>query len=366
MAGNGGLIMDLDAFFEEANTNPGRKQALDDFFRTIPVPRFSADATVYATQLKGIIQNGNIKDFRRFVETFHISPNAMITFKYVNQISDTYRTLRLPLFFAVAGAIGTFNRAFADYLFSKHPDLSIRVPFPDMEYLNTDANDYLPEQMTALMLAAVNGSPDGVQYLLEKGMHPGDRSHKKTALDFLFDVIDTGIMQTIDRLQVRRNSPGISRGERNHIDVLIEDLEDVHRRLYEPIAEILDNVTPDLRIIPTAGIQNVKSKLRSSLPTALQYLSVKGIETGNGRTLRLPRNVVREMVGPKRLPGIHVAPTNTGVSRVNTTLFENAPEPYVNTTNNINVPTNLRRIQTNNANTRRTRRNRRKVSRRRR
>jgi hypothetical protein len=309
----------------------------------------------HSARFQYMILSNNIKEFRRFIELFNISPNAMITFKYIHPISDTYRTLRLPLFFAVAGAIGMFNRELTDYLFSKRPDLSIRVPFPDIEYLNTESDDYLPEQLTALMLAAINGSLEGVQYLLEKGMHPGDRSHKKTALDFLFDVIDTGIKQSIDRLQARRNSPGISRGERNHIDVLIEDLEDVYRRLYEPIAEILDTATPVLRTIPTANLQNVKTKLRSSLPTALKYLSVKGIDTQNGRTLRLPRNVVREMVGPKRLPGVRIEPVNTGVGRINTSLFENE-EKYVNTSNNINAPTNLRRIQTNNtANTRRRR-----------
>jgi len=75
------------------------------------------------------------------------------------------------------------------------------------------------------------------------------------------------------------------------------------------------------------NLQSVKSKLRSSLPGAFQ-LSVKGIPGRNGSRLYLPRNVVRHMVGPKRLPGVRVAPVNTGVSRVNTSLFENEEEYY--------------------------------------
>ena len=337
MAARNRFITDLDAFFEQGNAEPGVKEKLNTFFENADLGFFTnANGTTrYGYYFKELLYSKDLDSFDEFMSTFNVSPNATCTLEIKDPIRRRYDTIRAPLFCFVTGIGGVFIGEFADYLLEKGVNVYAGYRHPHFETLT----------LNPLMSAAYYGSIDAVKYLVEiTELRPGDKMRGTTARQYA-QGRRTDLEREMDHLEDAMHAAN-SRGERNHIQSILEDLQWLSRD-YDDVVRYLRSVTPQ---DPVFENRNFQVQLRPNLKTAIEALSVKGVPRRNNQTqrLRIPRNVMGHLAQmlPRR-HGIRIAPVNTGLKHVQTNLFTNSPAPVTVNQNAINEPTNLGRIKSN-------------------
>jgi ankyrin repeat protein len=339
MAARNGFITDLDAFFEQENAEPNVKQKLNTFFESTDPDFFKNEngTTRYGYHFKHLLYSNDLDSFDEFMNTFNVSPNATYTLEIKDPIRRRYDTITAPLFCFVTGIGGVFNKEFAEYLLEKGANIYEGFTNPDLDTTLT---------LNPLMSAAYYGSIDAIKYLLENTeLRSGDKMWGTTARQWA-ERRRIKLEREMDRLEDAMHDAN-GRGERNHIQSILEDLQWLSRD-YDDVVRYLRSVTPQ---DPVFENRNFQVQLRPNLKTAIEALSVKGVPRKNNKTqkLRIPRNVMGHLAQmlPPRRRGFLVNPVNTGLKHVQTNLFTNSPASVAVNQNAINEPTNLGRIKSN-------------------
>jgi ankyrin repeat protein len=340
MAARNGLLADLDALFEQAKTVHSVKEALDTFFKNTD-PRFYTIANGtprYGYHFKDLLYSDDVDSFDEFMNTFNLSPNTIFTLEIKDPISDRYAKITAPLLCFVTGIGGVFNKDIADYLLERGASVYAGYTHPDLDH----------RMLNPLLSAAYYGSIDAVKYLIENTeIKPTDKMNGLSALSYI-EMRITDIERRLEELDDAMAAAN-TRGERNHLQGRIEDLQLI-RREYVKVTQYLRSVTPRQPELENRNLRRAEAQLRPNLKTAIEALSVKGTPRKNNKTQKIyiPRNVMGylgQMLPPKRR--FQVKPINTGLKHVQTNLFTNSPAPVAVNQNTINEPTNLGRIKSN-------------------
>jgi hypothetical protein len=299
------LITDLDAFFDGADET--LQARLDAFFRealgkasTLPQFRGLFQRKEYDRLFIAVLTRDNTAAFRKFMDEFHISPNAtfyMSGFGYSAPL----------LFLAVAHGYG-FHPEIADSLL----EMGVDVHAIDS---HTGFN--------ALMTAAKNGNVEGVRYLLARteiqpsayvfdGQYAGETAYDLayTGYERELSVYDAQMKQIATYKKLRDTS---------------KDVEDAASRKLRVDAyrAILKELYP---FTPTTSVKDVNEANLVSTKGRLQPYRKNLL--GLARRKQIPANVMKYGIGSylttgPRLPGVSgIQPTNTGLKHVNTSLFQ--------------------------------------------